>query len=222
MVYEQFIVRRHHKVKLSIDEEPAPLYLVMTEPIPPLHLTCRALHDEIVPFLKPKIDSAAVPRIIAYTHDYKEPGSQCFALWYIVVDMCLYRSKTDAIADDMREGHKLIGRLATQYAIEFRKSEVEAMAHFSSKANRYLRRDHRMADSPHQLQIATRGCKIGSKKWRYINKALDVACRTYRCPMTRYMVEGMETEECRGEDFEYLRLGGTIDKQTWEIEWAES
>jgi hypothetical protein len=62
MIYDHFVTRSHHDISWTQEKETATMTLVTPNPISPLHLTCKALHAEVTPFLKAKIARMSLPR----------------------------------------------------------------------------------------------------------------------------------------------------------------
>jgi hypothetical protein len=62
MVYDLLITRSHKKISWTKGGDTASITLVTENPIPPIHVTCKSLHAECVPFFKAKIERMVVPR----------------------------------------------------------------------------------------------------------------------------------------------------------------
>jgi hypothetical protein len=107
MVYSFLPSRRHHKVVVEMFVHEVPMYMVLSEPIAPLHLACRMVHKEMVPALKSVMGKSAVPRIIAYTNDYEYPGLLQIALREVLSYIDLGRSARRSTASELRERYNV-------------------------------------------------------------------------------------------------------------------
>jgi hypothetical protein len=213
MVYSFLPSRRHHKVVVEMFVHEVPMYMVLSEPIAPLHLACRMVHKEMVPALKSVMGKSAVPRIIAYTNDYEYPGLLQIALREVLSYIDLSRSARRSTASELRERYNAGNSFAFLGGTRFREIDTEALLQFSNMANRYLG-----ANSTRSVHIAISGCSFKGRDWPGIGDCLDFDCVSYNVPAVVYYANIPEDGEA--SDLICSRTGGMIDSETWAAEWA--
>lgn len=63
VVYDQLIARTHHNITVRfLGREYVSVTLIQPDPITPVHLTCKLLHDEASTFLKAKLTRMRIAR----------------------------------------------------------------------------------------------------------------------------------------------------------------
>jgi hypothetical protein len=212
-VYSFIPAHRLHKVVVDLFGHEAPVYLVLSEPIAPLHLTCRMVHKEMVPVLKSVMEKSSVPRIIAYTNDHEYSGLLRWALGEILVYIDLGRSIHHSTASELREHYNAAGFLDFLADTRFRENDAEALFRFSKMAKRYLG-----ANSTRSVHIAISGCSFKERDWACIEDGLDSDCVSYNAPAVVYHANNSEDREV--SDLICSRTGGMIDSETWDAKWA--
>lgn len=176
MVYERLIVRRHEQVALEITRAGAPcvlnpLILILNDPIPPIHLTCRTVCEEVVPFLKPLVETASIPRILAYTKDYStldtDESDLVVGLERVFGHMTLCRMGLFKTPEELWTRIKDMSQILLGNRTRFRESDVGALFEFSTTAAKHMWPDvdpkHKlgvgdgMADKAHPVQLTVCG-----------------------------------------------------------------
>lgn len=67
MVYHQLVIPKRHKLfqdQRTKGASTTRVDLIMPDPIPPFHLTCRLMHNEAAPIFKKLVPPSRIPRII--------------------------------------------------------------------------------------------------------------------------------------------------------------
>jgi hypothetical protein len=225
MVYENLVLRRHHKIQFYVpDYSTLQFTLVLSDPVPLLHRTCRLLHAEMAHYVLPFV----VPRIIL--NRYLNGCRHTYRAWLVVKEFIeiihrVHRSGKLTVKK-LQENYKL--EVATHrcpygdYRHRFATDNYEVITRFGNVAGSYVYRQKLpTCATGYVLQISIPGASenaIGSfrRKWDEqfeCSKGLGVEASL----LTLEPSPVQESFTSNG-----LRYGGSIDQKTWDMEWAET
>lgn len=103
IVYDNMMTRTHQRISLDSPNGPATVTLVLADPIPPIHRTCKLLHAEAGSFVKAKLvrmsSPWAAPRLIIHSRS----ANEFLLVFYGLVDEVVYQISENGSAPLCKE-----------------------------------------------------------------------------------------------------------------------
>jgi hypothetical protein len=217
MVYERLMHRRHHKLVYNCGSLPgSTITLVFTEPLSPIHRTCRMLHAEAALFLT----SRFVPRLLLTDNEYSHKP------YDLIVDLLgsiqeAYHGP-HSIAKELQRYRPYypLSAVPPEATGRFQTEDYKVIARWVNRAARYLEAARPTNDQPHNsLQMALRVADKDDVYWGELQAKLRVLCSYYMVRTTIYDEDDAPSERKLNSRVEWVIYGGVIDRMTWEKDW---
>lgn len=210
MVYEHLNTRRRHHLTRRPPSQVS-VVLVIPEPIPPLHLTCRLIYEEAAPLLKAMTSARGAPQMIANALNSGVFVEEFLVIYQIMnfLDYGWTHGFISAVRTDPPDGHPID---------EFDQNDHKALAKFCNRTLQYRGQlvHPRVEKGLHVALLRPQSAHYD------MQTLLDMLEEEYgepEVPLFIYDVQSLVEDRKLDKDMGHVRYRGIINKRTWGEEW---